>query len=299
MKYSSFLPFVLFLLFFSNSSNSFGQLAAPPKHVVEEIENGQIDWTSQFIEVHGKSYIDKSIEPYERAVDLATLAAKQVARINLLEAFGQIRVTRGTRVEDLMKTKDEISSYIEGTIKRSRMIGKPVVTEISIEVTIRIPLYNNGITDEIIKRTSAIKPAEIDNVELPEPYTQNDKIRKSETVPSLVLPVGDSSALALRFPDGQITQSLFPVIVDESGNIVVDMATQYAKYKNKYGKYVDVAAQILEAAKANKALEFVNAVQDSDGVIHINTNKEPKLQKILKKIKSVGSFALPFILALI
>jgi len=299
MKYAFFFPCLLLINFFLFNCNfSFAQ-SVETAHLIEEIEFGQIDWSAQFIEARGKVYINDKIEPRERAVELAVRGAKAVARANIVEAFSDILVTRTTRVEDLIETTDEVTAYLSGTLKRSKMVGKPAVNETSVEVTMRIPLYNNGLTDELIKKTTTAKDIEIEQVPLPEPYKKGGKMNSSAPLHGLVLPIGDSAAIALNFPDGQFKQSLFPIVVDEDGDVVVDMAKYYSKFKNQYGNYVDVATGILKASGAKKALEVINAVQDSNGVIHINTNKQPKVKNWLKTIKKVGSVALPILLTLL
>ena len=267
------------------------------EHLIEEFENGKIDWSAQYIEAQGKVYINENVKPRERAIDLAVEGAKAVARAKIVEAFADIRVTSNVRVEDLMDTKTEVSTYLSGTLRRSKMVGKPIVNDNSVEVTIRIPLYKNGLTDELIKRTAAIEMPKIEDVTFPEPYKNTDNKRQKIPVQSLVLPVGDSAAIALSFPNGEYQQSLFPVVVDENGTVIIDMSKEYGRFKKQYGNYVDVATEILKEAGAKKAVEVIDAVQDSNGVIHINTTKQPKVNRWLKTLKKVGSIALPILLS--
>jgi len=116
--------------------------------LVEQFDNGKIDWQNQYIESTGIAIINT--EKYKnrtQAIELAKIGAKRVAQANLLDIIQAVKVTRTTTVQDFMTTSDNINSQIQGTIRGARTVGAAVVKEDQVTVTVRMSLYaTNGLS---------------------------------------------------------------------------------------------------------------------------------------------------------
>lgn len=283
----AFLPLSLF-------AQKFPAGTQPVIQKVEAFDGGLINWTEGFIEVSGTSIFNPKFQNQAQRLEMAKRGALVVAKANLLEMVQGIYVYRETKVSDMMTESDEIRTKVEGTVKFARQVASKTSDD-GVTVTVRMPLGG----------TSGLAPILI-----------NDVIRKSDnsgtTKPAPIdNPVGDRSdsktdpandslpSFALDFRGKDFDPRLFPVIVDEDGSIVFDYSKIYNKYKGDIAKYVDISQKIATDLNWKKGLDIIEAVQDPNGQIQINTKKHPKLNNFLKKAWSVGKVALPLVLGLL
>lgn len=290
--------------------------------LVEEFENGKIDWTSQYIEATGFTVINtEKYKNKKQAVALAKIGAKRVAQANILEIIEGVKVTRETTVEDFMTASDVIKGRIEGTIKGSRLVGT-IIEEDYVEVTVRMPLYSADglaglIMSEVQKnpekfedlnkaKTEASTPKTAEETDAAPTNDSTPTTDAPETIPTTESPTTNKSGveevkekieqLIINIKNGEISPSMFPVIIDEDGNVIIDLKEYYDPVKGEFIKYVNLTEEMLEELKVKKGVKIIDAVQEFDGSIRLKTANKPKLQKFLKGLGKVGKVALPILL---
>lgn len=261
---------------------SFGQ----EKDIIEFHDKGSINWTQQYVEAKGESFIDKTKFPLEgQAVGMAKRGAIADAHRNLLEIVQGVQITSTTTVKDLVTQSDDILLEVTGLVKGAREVGEPEITSSSVIVTYRLPLYSND----------GIGPIVI------------DKIREKDT--SIPVQVGTSNIglidsnliYTLNFNGKQVTPSMFPKIVDENGKLILDLSTCYDKLNGKYPQYVQLTKLGLKALqKKGKTVEFIDAVMNSEGKIQIKGSAAEQARKwgsyLITALKTAGTVASLFIL---
>ena len=275
-------------------------------HLIEEFNNGQIDWTAQVIEARGKSYINREKFKIEaQAIDMAQLGAEAIAKANLLQIIQDVKVTRITSVSDLMNQSDSVRTVTEGVIRGARTVGPPTITPDAVEVTVRMRLYDQGGLAPAIEPFLPLSKYEKVQVnELPGRTSQRQSpVQITGTTAGrpgttqVLLPLGDTSALLLNFDQNKYNPSIFPVLVDEEGNVLLDLSEKLEKSKKEYQKYIEMAERVSKDTNFRKGIEMVEAIQNVDGTIRIaNVKKKAKLKKILNILKEVGAFAIPLLL---
>lgn len=256
------------------------------QHVVQQQNNGQVDWTGQFAEAKGISFINRQKFPNEQqAIEMAKRGAEVVAKANLLETIEGIQIMRETTVKDLMTESDIVTSRVEGIVKGVRIYGEPVITKEAVEVTVRMPLYDkNGLAPVVKRQMDTKNPSLSPNMN---PVSINPAIQDS------------LSQFVLNFTDGQFNPALFPVITDQNGQLLLDLSQYYDPIKGQFPPYIKLGKELLKDLNLNKGVQVLDAIQDFDGSIRINTDAQPKARKWLKWVKEIGSLAIPFIISLI
>ena len=256
------------------------------QHVVQQHENGQVDWTNQYVEAKGICFINRQKFTIEQqAIEMAKRGAEVVAKANLLEIVEGIQIVRETTVKDMMAESDIVTTRVEGVLKGARTVGEPVITKDAVEITVRVPLYDkNGIAPVVKRQLDTQNP--LNNVNI-NPVSANPAIQDS------------LSNFVLNFTDGQFNPALFPVITDQNGKLLIDLSQYYDPIKGQFPPYIKLGKDLLKNLSLNKGVEVLDAIQDFDGSIRINTDAQPKARKWLKWIKELGTFAIPFIISLI
>ncbi len=289
--------------------NHFIVTAQGTADVVEEIgTNGVINWTAQYVEATGTSIVnrDKFKNP-QQAILMAQRGAEVIAKANLLEAVSGVQVIRETTVKDLILESDEIKTRLEGTIKGSRTIGKAKVEGDAVTVTVRLPLYgNNSVADVVIdapqvknEPVPASNSSPVNNNSTNQGTTEGG--RRPTGTPTSPTTSADTpkpaevneQGVVFDFGDLKFDPTMFPVIMDEKGNIIFDYKKMYEEIKKKGGKMpkiVTVGQKILD-----KGVEIVKVLETGNGQIKIDTKKYPKLQNLLNKAKNTGKFILPIL----
>jgi hypothetical protein len=267
------------------------------EHLVQEYPNGQIDWTDQYVEAVGATIMDRERFPNEQQAYLMALrGAEVVAKANLLEIIEGISVYSETVVRDMMTESSYIKATVEGKIRGARIIGEPRRIGDMVEVTARIQLHgNNGLApilhDDVEKRRrsedqGSVSPAPGIVPANPVPATPERSASGEEVL-------FGTPQFVLNFPDGQFNPALFPVIIDENGNVLVDFAEIYKQLPPEVLQYVTIGKEAMERLKMQGGVEIIEALQGKDGKIKIKTDKHPKLRKFLQDAFKVGKIILP------
>lgn len=244
-----------------------------PKDVLTEIQNnaepvvevkpkGSINWTDQFIEVIGNSAIDASKFPNPAQAQLmATRGAVVDAQRNLLEIIEGVKVTGETTVKDMVTESDVVKTRVEGVVKNARVIGEPIIRNGIATVTMRAPLYKDGLANALV--TSTASPAT--SGETPEDLPE---------------------AIALRV-EGKYNPRLLPNITDEQKNVLIDMAKAYDPTNGKFPELLKAGKETYEKLKGKKGLEVIEVLQDASGNLVVSDKAKARLERWKKIGKTI------------
>ena len=278
------------------SEPSLETLAKNTQPVVDEQQNGKVDWTNQYVEAKGQSILDTvRFKNKAQARAMAIRGAIVVAQRNLLEIVKGVNVMSETTVENMITTNDVINTKVEGVIKGAQMVGNPVESFGMIEVTMRVPLYqSNGIAaavydqvDEIAEKNfrkegdengSQLPPADNNNISA----GNNDKAAQQ---------------YAFRLNGQPFDPALFPVVVDENNKILLDMSKIYDPKKGQFPKILQTTEEAFKQAGFKKGLEIIDVIKAQDGKLVVNeiTKKKINWQKIGNIASKIGKFLLMLI----
>lgn len=282
MKITFFLPVCIYVFcFFINPVQSQPKVT----DLVEEKENGTINWTGQYIEAIGMSAIDNArFKIPAQAQMMAQRGAVVVAQRNLLEIVKGVQVTSKTTVRDFIAESDVITTEISGVVKGAQMVGKPRIFDTHVEVTLRMPIYaQDGLAPVLAKTTE--KGSGLS------PDFEGDDMQSTE---DMIMSIG----LKL-IGEGKITPSMFPKFVDEDGNLLVDMAKLYDPSKGTFpslGKLTEGAKSGGSSAGGVDAL--IDIAVDQLGNFVVNKIERPKLKKFVKGLINVSGAAAKILLPL-
>jgi hypothetical protein len=263
---------------------------------IQKEEGGQINWTGQYIEAEGEGIIDNErFKNPAQARALAIRGATVVAQRNLLEIVKGVTVTSETTVEDMITTKDLITTKIEGVVKGAQMVGQPVIADGSVKVRLRMPLYAEGglapaIYDDIPKPAPAPGPAPV----------QQDSAKMDSVKPT---PAADKLNLPTNLPDKGIVfntkgqpfdPSLFPVVTDSTGKVLLDMSKIYDPSKGKFPVVVNATKEALQALGLKKGVQILDVLSAKDGKIVVSNQSSGKINwgKIVNTLQTIGKFLL-------
>lgn len=243
------------------------------KQVTQKTGKGVINWTDQYIEAKGMSAIDTArFKIPAQAKLMARRGAIVDAQRNLLEIVNGVRVVGETKVEDMVTTSDYIYTRVDGVIKGAKPVGEPHEQDGAMVVTLRIPLYDQ----------EGLAPAVVDPEDKPEPKPEP---KPDEDIPGMI---------GFNLDGKQYDPSLFPLIVDEEGNVLVDFRKIYDPSKGKFPKILNSSKDILKMAGVDKGVEIIDVIQAQDGKIVVSTETKKKFNwdKVLNTFTTVSKFLL-------
>lgn len=230
---------------------------------VQEMKNGAINWTDQYIEAEGSSVVDNErFKNPTQARLMAQRGAVVVAQRNLLEIVNGVLVEGQTTVKDLVVQSDEVSTKVSGMLKGAVQVGKTVYEDGAATVRLRIPLYNDGLGEAV--DTTAKPP-------IPEP----------EVIPTPADSVPQNVMLAVN---GNYQPRLFPKLSDDQNKMIWDLAQAFDPTNGKAPSLIKKSEQALQALKGKKGTEVLDVVQDQLG----NLVLDPKSSAKVEKWKKIG-----------
>ncbi|MCX7650213.1 MAG: hypothetical protein N2050_06635 [Flavobacteriales bacterium] len=287
------------------------QLDRQSQPFIQEKTNGSINWTEQYIEAKGEAVIDneKFTNPSQARL-MARRGAVVVAQRNLLEIIKGVQVIGETTVQDMMTTRDYIYSRVEGTVKGARMVGEPIEKDGIIEVRLRVPLYEaQGSLASILypeigtlqgraagagmmespnvqegggqpksKRAEAGAPEGAD----PQAAVQDGKARPEDYNPFV---------FNIRNPQA-FNPSMFPVITDESGNIVLDFSKIYDPQKGRFPQLLNLAKDATQTFGWKQGEQVVDLVASGGGKLQLAPGQKGKINwtKVFNTVRDIGRF---------
>lgn len=237
--------------------NPFKDLEAQAQPVVKETANGQINYTGQYVEAKGSAVIDndKFKNPAQARL-MAERGAIVVAQRNLLEMVKGVNVIGETTVQDMVTTGDYVYSRVEGIVKGAKQVGPSRENNGAIEVTLRMPLYDdvNGVSAGFSTEglENARRKTGISN--------ENSNVAVESTA------ADGSSPIAFNIKGTKIDPSMFPVIVDENGKLLLDFSKVYQK-TGKVPKIIQSTKDIFEATGFKKGTEIIDLIQGKNGAL--------------------------------
>ncbi len=110
---------------------------------VEKIGQGSVNWSAGYIEAIGISAPpDRTISKIN-ARPMVLRAAKVDAHRNLLEITKGVQVDSRTVIKDFTGESDVVNTQVEGLIKGAQMVDQQYMSDGTVEVRLRMPLYGN------------------------------------------------------------------------------------------------------------------------------------------------------------
>jgi hypothetical protein len=255
------------------------------KPVITQSQNGQVNWTQQYIEAKGSAVIDNErfrIPAQARA--MATRGAIVIAQRNLLEIINGVQVTSETKVQDMITTSDYVYTRVDGLIKGAQQVGDAIEKDGMIEVTMRVPMYEkNGLASAVYG-------------ELPAGKGNFNKSAQAVTDENIELPEG----LVFNFKGQEIDPAMFPVVVDESGNILLDLSQYYNPQEGKFPALLQSSQDIFNALGYQKGVEVIDVAKSVDGKFVLDNKNAKKFDwekfaKTAGKVVNVFKFILTII----
>ncbi len=163
MKLRFFSMAVLTGIVFLWASAGFCQNAVSMSEWVEKVGQGAVNWSAGYIEAVGiGAPPDRSVGKIN-ARPMALRAAKVDAYRNLLEITKGVQVDARTTVKDFTVESDVVNTQVEGLIKGAQVVDQQYMSDGTVEVRVRMPLYGNlsqiMVPLAIEKRKSVPQPA--------------------------------------------------------------------------------------------------------------------------------------------
>jgi hypothetical protein len=285
----------------NSGGNPIDAAANNAKPIIENTENGSVNYTAQYIEAVGSSIIDTTrFKNKAQANAMARRGAVVDAQRNLLEIIKGVHIQGETTVQDLITTSDKVVSKVEGVVKGAQMVGKPRIVDGEIEVTMRVPLYaNNGLASAVIGELPEVpEGAKAPDTTANPGAMVTMGVKGGTASESEVAAAADadntSKPLALRVA-GKFEPSMFPVIVNENGDVLLDSKKLYDPSKGKFPKILQTGKLIAEQTGFKKGVEVIDVVQDAaTGHFKIADANKSKInwKKIGQVAGKIGKFLL-------
>lgn len=211
--------------------------------IVEKIgNNGNVNWSAGYIEAVGIGAPPERFIGKPQARPMALRAAELVAKRNLLEITKGVRIDSATVIKDYMVESDIINSQVEGFIKGAMVVKQDYMSDGTVEVTVRMPLFGDF--------SQVIMPKIME--------------RKPESRPP-VMPPAAPAALSAPVYTGlvvdargvQARPAMAPKIIDENGQDVygsMNVDREYAVQQGISGYARDLTAAQNNARVTNNPL---------------------------------------------
>lgn len=253
--------------------------------IIQQRANGNINWTQQFVEAKGQAVIDTERFPnVAQARAMATRGAVVVAQRNLLEIVKGVNVVGETTVQDMATTSDYIYTRVEGLVKGAEQVGQAREMNGMMEVTLRMPIYGK------IGITSALEDRDITNAQRNMGLQPLSAMAATETILPGEEVIDGSKPVVFTFKGKQIDPSMFPVIVDDKGNVKLDFSKIYDPNTGKFPQYMQLSKDIMKDLNLKKGVDVIELVQNAKGQFTIPQSNQKKAiwQRIGNVAQKIG-----------
>ncbi len=207
-----------------------------PGAVVEETENGAINYSQGIITATGIGSIPEYAVNAGQARAMAIRAAKTDARRQLIEMVNGITLTSETTMRNRM-ADEVVKEKVEGVIRGAYQVGEiKYLSDTSVEVTMAVSM--SGISEVVTPAVAAATPPTL----LPQP---EGVISPAQTGPYTGIII-DATGLGVR-------PALAPKIVSQNGTVIYGPGNYTREYAIQNG--VAGYSKSLESAKADQRVQ--------------------------------------------
>ena len=211
---------------------------------VEKVGQGSVNWSQGYIEAVGIGAVPDRSVGKANARPMAMRAAKVDAYRNLLEITKGVQIDSATTVKDFMVESDIINSKVEGLVKGAQLVKTEYMSDGTVEITLRMPLYGGVLAQTIMPLAIAKPPAP------PEPAP-------AAPAPVVAAPVAPAPAgpaaytgMVVDARGIQARPAMSPRVFDEDGKEVYGSANVDREYAVQQG--MSGYARDLNAAQSNQ-----------------------------------------------
>ena len=279
--------------------------------IVTNTTNGQVNWTNQYVEAIGEAAIDnvRFTNPAQAKL-MAKRGAVVLAQRNLLEIVKGVNVTAETTVKDMITSSDYVYTRVDGVVKGAEMVGEAIEDNGIMRVKLRMPLYaTNGLASAIYDNipgtggttngtNSAAGTASGNGQTLATNINNatNTAANVSNTVSNAV---SDAQKLVINLGGKKFDPSLFPVVLDDKGNLLLDFKKLYDPTTGTFPQIIQASKELMNDFNLKQGVQVVNAIQDklSTGKIVISNDTVKKINwsKIGNTAATIGKILMMFI----
>ncbi len=220
--------------------------------VVEQIgAKGKVNWSGGYIEATGIGAPPERFYGKPQARPMALRAAQVDAYRNLLEVVQGVRVDSETEVKDFTVASDTIRAKVEGLVKGAQLVKRDYLSDGTVEVTLRMPLYGDSSIANVIMPLPAPVKGETPPVAAP-------PVAPPPAEPQVAPPAGPAppaaapevfTGLVVDARGIQLRPTMKPKILDEGGKEVYGYMMVDQTYANQQG--ISSYSKDLQAAQAN------------------------------------------------
>ncbi|MFN4123462.1 MAG: LPP20 family lipoprotein [Flavobacteriales bacterium] len=258
------------------------QLEEQSKPVVQDVTNGQVNWTKQYVEATGQAIIDNErFKNPAQARLMAQRGAVVVAQRNLLEIIKGVHVTGETTVEDMATSFDYIYTRVDGVIKGAEQVGQAVEKDGFMEVRMRVPLSGTkSLADAVVDGARTMNAA-------------NARVATPGIAGNVADMIDGSKPLVFNIAGQQISPSMFPRILDEAGNLGIDLSAIYNSAGNgNLPKYIQASEDVIKKISEGNVADVIELVTGKNGMLQVSPNNKRKINwgRIANIASTVGRF---------
>ena len=234
---------VIACLLFLFAGAGFCQEKVSMNEWVEKVGQGSVNWSAGYIEAVGIGAVpDKSIGK-SNARPMALRAAKVDALRNLLEITKGVQVDSATTVKDFTVESDVINTQVNGLVKGAQVVKTDYMSDGTVEVTLRIPLYG-GILAQTIMPLAIAKPP------VPPAPSVLEAPAPAVTAPAAPAAPVAYTGMVVDARGIQARPAMSPRVFDEDGKEVYGSANVDREYAVQQG--MSGYARDLNAAQSNQ-----------------------------------------------
>lgn len=211
----------------------------------EKIGQGTVNWSAGYIEAIGIGAPPDRTVGKAGARPMALRAAKVDAYRNLLEITKGVRVDSFTTVKDFTIESDVINTQVDGLVKGGVVVDQQYISDGTVEVRVRMPLYGNlaqVVIPPSIEKRKNLKPVE--------PYPAPEPAVTVPVPPAPATPPMAYTGLVVDARGIQARPAMSPRIFDEDGKEIYGSANVDREYAVQQG--MSGYARDLTAAQSNQ-----------------------------------------------
>jgi len=228
------------LLFFFNGIG-ICQEKAVTADVVDKVGQGNINWSTSYIEAVGIGAPPEKMAGKINARPIALRAAQKDALRNLLEITRSVQVDSATAIKDFTTGSDVVDTQVNDLVKGAEVTDYQYMPDGKAEVKLRTPLYGN--LTQIIMPLAIAKPSAAPVLTKAAPATAIKAIESPSATVYYTGIVIDAHGIQAR-------PAMSPRIFDEDGKEVYGLASVDLEYAIKEG--MSGYSRDLAAAQTNK-----------------------------------------------